>query len=405
MKINITRIMKDLETFATFNQTPGEGVTRLSFTKEDQQARDYLVEEFNKYQLPYYTDGYGTLFAKYGEGKESFLIGSHFDTVRHGGEYDGILGVVCGLEVLRVLQENQVPLRHPLELVCMNDEEGVRFAMGVANSRAMIGEITTKDLKTYKDGDQSLEQVMEEFGIEVNLEDAKKDPKDLKGYLELHIEQGPVLDQEDIDIGIVKTIQGISRTSITFEGRAGHAGTTPMDMRKDALLAGAEFITHFNHLVKSYQGPVGTVGELEITPNTSNVIPGKATIYIDIRGEDFDQVLALTHEALQDGEKIGKAHGLTVHHSDIYSVPTSEMDKDLMEKIEEACIKNKYSYKIMNSGAGHDAMNMEKITPSAMIFVKSEKGISHSPLEYTSPEDIEKGAQVMLDTVLNILRE
>lgn len=295
MSINLGRVIKDIETLSTFNATPGKGVTRLSFTKEDKLARDYIRNEMEKIGLKVWEDGYSNLFGRR-EGKNPdgpvVMIGSHFDTVINGGAFDGVAGLVSALEIMRYFEENKIDNHFPIEIVAMNDEEGVRFGTGISNSRAMAGFIDEEELDNAIDRDGiSLRKAMEDFGIVPDLKNAKRPEGSIKAFIELHIEQGPVLEYNKKDLGLVETIVGLDRYDIEFKGKSGHAGTTPMDNRKDALIGASEFVLSLNRIVKEIgNGTVGTIGELCLLPNASNVIPGYVKISVDIRSTNENNI-------------------------------------------------------------------------------------------------------------------
>lgn len=409
MHIDLKRVIKDIETLATFNATPGNGVTRLSFTKEDRQARDYIRNKMEAIGLKTWEDGYSNLFGRR-EGKNPkapvIMIGSHYDSVINGGPLDGVLGVVAALEILRIFEENNVGNYYPIEMVAMNDEEGVRFGTGISNSRAMAGLIDEKELDNFKDKDGiSIREAMIQFGIIPDLKDAIRPKGSIKTFIELHIEQGPVLEAERKDIGLVETIVGLDRYEVIIKGMSGHAGTTPMDKRKDALVGASEFILAVNRIAKEIgDGTVGTVGQLSLTPNASNVIPGYVNLSLDIRSTKEDNIKAFYNRLIEESEYIKSKYHIDIQIThNLYIQPVNMSDKNiaLMEKV---CQKLGYTYMRMNSGAGHDAMIMAKMAPSSLIFVPSKAGLSHHPDEWTDYEDIEKGIALMLNTVLELCK-
>ncbi len=409
MHIDLKRVIKDIETLATFNATPGNGVTRLSFTKEDRQARDYIRNKMEAIGLKTWEDGYSNLFGRR-EGKNPkapvIMIGSHYDSVINGGPLDGVLGVVAALEILRIFEENNIGNYYPIEMVAMNDEEGVRFGTGISNSRAMAGLIDEKELDNFKDKDGiSIREAMIQFGIIPDLKDAIRPKGSIKTFIELHIEQGPVLEAERKDIGLVETIVGLDRYEVIIKGMSGHAGTTPMDKRKDALVGASEFILAVNRIAKEIgDGTVGTVGQLSLTPNASNVIPGYVNLSLDIRSTKEDNIKAFYNRLIEESEYIKSKYHIDIQIThNLYIQPVNMSDKNiaLMEKV---CQKLGYTYMRMNSGAGHDAMIMAKMAPSSLIFVPSKAGLSHHPDEWTDYEDIEKGIALMLNTVLELCK-
>jgi allantoate deiminase len=390
-----------------FGKTPWDGVTRLPFTDEDRLAREYLIGAMQKADLKTNVDAVSSIVGRregLNSNEGSIMIGSHYDTVINGGAYDGILGVVCGLEVLRVLQEHQIQLKKPVELIAFNDEEGVRFSRGFTGSKAIIGHVTDEDLwKTRDRAGVSLGQAMQQAGFDPSqIPHVQRKPEEISAYLELHIEQGPVLEAENIDIGIVTTIAGTWRTFVEIIGRPDHAGTTPMHMRKDPLVAAAQLVAkvpEFAHLVDP-QG-VATVGILNVEPNVANVVPAKVTFSLDIRSQFGGAARTVTQRVIEEARLIcGDALECNIRMA-MEEEPV-HTDAKLQQAIEDATELNGYTGKRMFSGAGHDAQIMALLCPVGMIFVPSRSGRSHSHLEYTSPEAIAKGAQVLLDTVLKL---
>ena len=403
------RVKRDIENLSSFNSTPGRGVTRLSFSEEDSQARDYLKTQMTKAGLEIYEDGYGSLFGRLEgvqSGEPTVMIGSHYDTVINAGPFDGVVGVIAGIEIARVLQENNIKLNCPLEIAAFNDEEGIRFGKGISNSRALTGDLKEEELDNRVDASgKSLRDAMIEYGIEPDLESAKRKPGSIKSFLELHIEQGPILSKLKKQIGLVETILGYNIMEIKFRGRSGHAGTTSMDMRNDALVVASRFVLFVNDVARKVgDGAVSTVGQMEIRPNASNVIPQYVKLTLDVRADKqttIDKINALVVEELED---IGNDKGIEVEMKRTLSIPPVDMSKDnlgiLIQKSEELGL----DYEIMNSGAAHDAMIMSKIAPSSLVFVPSVNGLSHHPEEWTEYDDIVKGIQLLLLTTCEICK-
>lgn len=409
MIINKQRVKKDIENLSSFNSTPGKGVTRLSFSKEDRGARDYLKTQMTKAGLEVYEDGYGSLFGRLeGANKDlpSVMIGSHYDTVINGGPFDGVVGIVAGIEIARVLQENDYKLNCPLEIAAFNDEEGIRFGNGISNARVLTGHIKEEELDKRIDASgKSLRDALVEFGIEPNLESSQRKAGSIKSFLELHIEQGPILFNKKKQIGLVETILGYNIMEIKFRGRSGHAGTTSMDMRNDALVVASRFVLSVNDIVRGVgQGSVGTIGKMEIRPNASNVIPEFVKLTLDLRADKQTTLNKINHLIEDELDKIGSDKGIEVEMKRILDIPPVEMSKDnlaiLMQKSEELGI----DYEMMNSGAAHDSMVMSSLAPSSLIFVASVDGLSHHPEEWSEYEDIVKGIELMLQTTCEICK-
>lgn len=392
---------------STFNATPKNGVTRLSFSKEDKLARVYIKKEMKKIGLEVWEDGYSNIFGRR-EGKNPnlpvIMIGSHFDTVINGGLFDGVAGLVASLEILRVFEENSIENDYPIEVVAMNDEEGVRFGTGISNSRAMAGLIDEQELDNAKDKDGiSLREAMIEFGITPDLKNARRDKESLKAFIELHIEQGPILEDNNKDIGLVENIVGLDRYRVKIKGKSGHAGTTPMESRKDALIGASKFILAVEKAAKKVAGgTVGTVGELSLSPNASNVIPGYVELSVDIRAINEEKIKRVYNELEREIEIISKSSSVDIEIiKELYIAPVS-MSKELISIMEKSANKLGYNYIKMNSGAGHDAMIMSTITSTGLIFVPSKDGLSHHPDEWTDFDDLKKGIDLMLNVVADI---
>lgn len=409
MEINKERVEKDIENLSSFNATPGKGVTRLSFSKEDGQARDYLKTQMTKAGLEIYEDGYGSLFGRLdGENPDlpAVMIGSHYDTVYNGGPFDGVIGVVAGLEIARVIQENNYKLKCPLEIAAFNDEEGIRFGKGISNSRALTGDLEEEELdKRADDSGKSLRDAMIEFGIKPDLESAKREAGSIKSFLELHIEQGPILHNAKKQIGLVETILGYNILEIKFRGKASHAGTTSMDMRNDALVVASRFVLSVNDIARKVgDGAVSTVGQMEIRPNLSNVIPQYVKLTLDIRANKQATIDRINQLVVEELEAIGSDKGIEVEMKRILSIPPVDMSKDNLEILRQKSEELAIDYKMMNSGAAHDSMVMSRIAPSSLVFVPSVEGISHHPEEWTEYDDIVKGIQLLLLTTCEICK-
>jgi len=410
----------DIETLATFNATPGNGVTRSSYTKEDQMAKDYLIGEMKKLDLQIYEDGYGTLFGrKEGTLKDApvVMFGSHYDTVLNAGAFDGVAGTIAALETMRVLHENGFVNDYPLELILMNAEEGATFgpSTGVSNSRAMVGTMTEHELETVKNrfGQTKLE-AMAEYGLVPDLAAAKRAPGSIKNFVEMHVEQGPVLDRENIEIGLIKYLAGIGRYTIRFRGKTADS-TAPMDVRRDALVAASAFIVEFDKAIKAL-GPdvTGMVGKLDVTPNSNQFVPELVEGKIEIRTFSREVVEQNDFHALISSllAQVEETYGIRCELEEIrrinYPNPTgpSIMCAENVRKMEKICDELGYSHKIINNGTGHDSMIMTDFTDTNMLYVPSRNGgVSHCPEEWTEYEDIKKGADVLLHLIMDLSRK
>lgn len=420
METKKERIQHDLETLAAFTSTPGNGVTRSSYSKEDRMAKDYLIGEMQKLGLHIYEDGVGTIFGrKEGTLKDApvVMFGSHYDSVVNGGAFDGAAGTIAALEVMRILQENHFTNDYPLELILMNAEEGATFgpSTGVTNSRAMVGTLTEEELRTVKNrfGQTKLE-AMEEYGLHPDLNAAKREPGSIKNFVELHVEQGPVLDRENVEIGIIKYLAGIGRYTVRFHGQTADS-TAPMDSRKDAVVAAAKFITLFDEAIKAL-GPevTGMMGKLDITPNSNQFVPELVEGKIEIRtfSKEIVEKNNFKEMILSLLSQVEESTGITCELEEIrrinYPNPTgpSIMNAENVKTLEDICRKLGYSHKIINNGTGHDSMIMTDFADTNMIYVPSKNGgVSHCPEEWTDYEDIKKGADVLLHLIMELSKK
>lgn len=416
---NINRIIKDIETLATFTATPGEGVTRPSYSKEDKKAKEYLKNEMEKIGLEIWEDGYGTLFGKKEGNKKngpSVMIGSHYDSVVNGGAFDGTVGVIAALETMRLLMANDFDNDYPIELIVMNAEEGETFGpgTGVSNTRAMMGTMTQIELETAKNrhGETKLE-AMKKYGLEPNLEKAKRDPATIKHFIEVHIEQGDVLYNNKIDIGIVEFLPGIGRYKVKFYGKPGDSAAK-MNERKDALIAASQFTLKVNELVNSFDiGITGGVHELNIYPNSHQFVPEFVEAVIELRTFRTDSLegIDFEHELKKILSNIKEETGIDIEFIDMrrigYDNPTlpSVMDKENVRLVQNICDKLGVSHMILNHGTGHDAMIMAEFVSTNLLYIPCVGGISHSPDEKAEYEDIKKAADVLLHLTMELSKD
>ena len=413
--VNARRLMRDLNAIGRIGIGDRGAVTRLVFSIKELRSRQVLIHLMRQAGLSIRIDAIGNIFGRF-EGTDTrapaVLAGSHLDTVIHGGKYDGPVGVIGALEAIRTISENKIPVRSSLEVVCFIGEESSRFGFSTLGSSLVAGEVHPDDLTNAVDPQGTkLENVLAGLGItRRNLKSIKRDPKNLKAYLELHIEQGPILEAIGKRIGLVTSIAAPSRFRVIFNGRADHSGTTPMNMRKDALVASAQLIEYIEKVCRKYASMakgrvVGTVGALKIEPGVINAVPGRAELAVDIRGTSAPSKNQVARMVKQRARAIGKQRGIGVEVLTIREEDPVPLDKRLLRVSREVCDEKGIDYEIMPSGAGHDAMQMAKITPAGMIFVPSKRGISHNPLEWTDPRDIELGAQLLMETMVRIANE
>lgn len=398
-------IEKHLRSLREFTSTSGNGVTRFPFTKEAKMAVQYLEDEMKNIGLETRIDESGAVIGRLeGKKKRTIIIGSHYDSVKYGGEFDGIAGIVCGLEVARLLKEKDFSPKYSIEIIGTNDEEGARFKSGFFSSKAMLGQLKVSDLKEFKDSDKiSIYDAMKEYGLNPEaIYEAKRELDNIKAFLEIHIEQGPVLEKHEKDIGIVDTIVGMQRYMVTIQGRADHAGTTPMDMRIDAVEVAAKIISNIGDIARTYKNAVATVGSMKVLPNEINTIAQNVTFSIDIRSTKQETVNSIYEKIKEQIENITSSYNSKYSITNTLCVNPVDMNEELKEKIEESCIKRNFLYEHINSGAGHDSLPMAEAVDTAMIFVPSKAGRSHCKEEFTSYEHLAKATLVALDAITNI---
>lgn len=380
-----------------------EGMNRFAYTEEEREALHWLKAEFGALGLAVREDAVGNVFARY-EGSEAglkpILAGSHIDTVRNGGKYDGALGVLSLLEILRRFREEGILLRHPLDLVICKGEEGTRFGATLLGSAAMTGRLTEDDLQRRDQDGISLKEAMAAHGYDPSaFPSATLKPGSIAAYLELHIEQARVLETEQLPIGIVTGIAGPLWLEVTVSGEAGHAGATPMRIRHDPMPAAAELLLETERIAKKFQDTVATTGQIKAIPGSTNVIPASVTFTIDVRDvdiQDRDEAEARIREAARH---ISRERGVTIELNDLSRIAPVTCSEVIMAVLEEAAAGLELKYRRMPSGAGHDAMNLAKLCPIGMLFVPSRNGLSHRPDEYTSPEDGIAGTDVLLQAI------
>ncbi len=398
------RIKKDIESLARFTATEGNGLTRFTYTKEHADARDYIKSVMEEAGLLVYEDSIGSIFGRL-EGEDTsktIIIGSHFDSVKNGGNFDGQAGVVIALEIARVFKEQNLKPKYSIEFVAMVEEEGGRFGGGLFASRVMCGRVNREELDNFKDKDGvSIANAMKNFGLDPEkLNEAIRDKGSIEAFLELHIEQGPILEKNEKDIGIVNYIVGLTQLEIEVFGRADHAGTTPMNMRMDALDAILPHISKISSFAKEEgEGTVATIGVFEIKPGAANVVPNYVKFTIDVRSKNktcIENVIGKIKNELKDmQESRGNDYKLTIKTE----VSPVKMDEEIFSIFEEKARMLNLSTEVMLSGAGHDAMVMASIAKSGLIFVKSKEGRSHCKDEWTDYEDLNNGAELMLETL------
>ena len=377
---------------------PGRGVTRLPFTQEHRAALDRLTTRMEEAGLSVRLDAAGTLIGRLDgpEGAPTLLMGSHQDSVREGGAFDGITGVVLPVLALRRLREEGVELPFAVEVLSFADEEGVRFPTALIGPRALADTFDPGVLE-MEDGDGiTLRAALEGFGLEPDaIAGLKPDPAGILGYLETHIEQGPVLEEACEALGVVTAISGIERHQLTLTGETGHAGTLPMELRRDALVGAAQIVGEVNRLARASPDLRGTVGALSVAPNVVNAVPGVVRMSIELRSPD-DALRERAGVALQSfAHEVAAAHGLSCEITRSYHQPAQPCDPALSQQLTEAVRATGGRGLTLPSGATHDASAMADLCPIAMLFVRCHKGLSHVPEEYAQPKDLARAIEAL----------
>ena len=400
LRVRGARIMQHLESLSQYGKNPQGGVSRVAYTEADKNGRAYAVSLMRDVGLTVSADAAGNIVGSRPGSDSSLkplLIGSHIDSVPEGGNYDGDVGSLSAIEVAQVLNEQHVVLRHPLQVIIFQNEEG-----GTVGSHAIGSGLDVKLLNSVSQSGKTIRDGIAFIGGDpAALPQVQRQPGSIAGYFELHIEQGGTLEQEKIDIGVVEGIVGILHSQVSIQGFANHAGTTPMPQRHDALLSAARFIEKVNQVVTSIPGKqVGTVGWIKAEPGAYNVIPGKVTLGLELRDLDDKKINEMFSRIRSESEEIGRMNGTIFSFTEPLMVHPALTDTRFQKLIDDVAKGLGYTTKLMPSGAGHDAQEIAKIGPVGMIFIPSIGGISHSPKEFSRPEDIEHGANVLLQTVL-----
>ena len=401
IRVNQDRIEKRIFELAQFGRGTDGKSYRVGFSKADQEGRAYYIGLMRNAGLEVSVDYAGNIIGKRNgkdPSKKPIAFGSHIDMVPDGGNYDGCVGSMGALEVIEALNENKIITTHPLELIIFSNEEG-----GTIGSNAMVGNLNAEALKTISQSGVTMADGIRAIGGKPeSIGNSIRKKGDLLAFVELHIEQGGILEKEAIQIGVVEGIVGIEHWNITVEGFANHAGTTPMNMRQDALLAAAKLIVAVNETITAVDGrQVGTIGKISALPGAFNVVPGKVIMGLEIRDLSYEKLWQLFRDIEKKAANIASTSETKI--SFVYEPPGSKpalTDKMIQDIIVANAKAMGLTYKFMQSGAGHDAQEISVIAPVAMIFVPSVGGISHSPKEFTKAIDMANGANVLLHTIL-----
>ncbi|WP_077619820.1 M20 family metallo-hydrolase [Bacillus sinesaloumensis] len=399
------RLAARLAALSEIGLTPDKGSHRIGFSKEEKAAKDIVKKWMTEAGLTVTQDGAGNVFGRV-EGKNpdlpALLSGSHVDSVPNGGHFDGPLGVLAALEVAEAWKQTGFVPERPYEVVIFSDEEGSRFNGGFSGSASMIGEATREEYLSKIDinGD-SFTKVIEDIGLSVDeFFQSKRDLSKLEAFVEIHIEQGKRLERGGVPVGIVTGIAGPCWLKLTFTGRAGHAGNTPMNDRQDALVAAGQFI----HEVQSLPGQVSssavaTVGKIEVIPNGVNVIPGEVRLSVDIRDIQKETRDRLVDLVLEKAKTVSSAQGIELHIEETLREAPVPISKEMQQRLEKSVVAQGIEPVYLPSGAGHDSMIVGHVLPVAMIFVQSKDGVSHNPAEWTDLSDCVQSVHVLKDFV------
>jgi beta-ureidopropionase / N-carbamoyl-L-amino-acid hydrolase len=402
--IDGARLNRNIQALARFGANPQGGVSRVAYSDADRAGREFVMGLMRAAGLDPRIDAAGNIIGRRAgtdPSRKPIVFGSHIDSVPEGGNYDGPVGSLAAIEVVQSFAEQNVRTRHSLEVAIWANEEG-----GLYGSRAVSGQLTARELDNRAWSGKTIAEGVRFLGGDPDrIADARRAKGDIAAYLELHIEQGGTLEADGVHIGIVEGIVGIRQWEVTITGFSNHAGTTPMDRRQDAMLAAARFVEMVNRTVRAEPGrQVGTVGRIQAFPGAPNVIPGRVVCSLELRDLDDRKIERLYSIIAAEAAKIGEANGTTFAYRSLHENVAAPSDPAIRALIGDAARARKLSARVMPSGAGHDAQAMAQLGPMGMIFIPSIGGISHSPKEYSTPEDIVRGAEVLMDTVLLVDR-
>ena len=401
-RVNGDRINRHLADLSQYGRNPQGGVSRVAFSQADIDARRFAMDLMRRASLAVEIDPAGNILGRRAgteQGLNPILFGSHIDSVPEGGNYDGDVGSMSAIEVAQTLAEQNYRNRHPLEVTIWCDEES-----GLTGSRGFIGDLPREELTAPgRDGIPMEQKIRRIGGDPSRLAEARRSKGSIAAYIELHIEQGGILDQKGIRIGVVEGIVGINHYDVTLKGFANHAGTTPMDQRRNALLAASELVLTVDRVVRSVLGrQVGTVGRLIVKPGAPNVIPGQVDLTVELRDLSMEKIESLWSQIENEAQKIAGRFDTEFSYVRQHSNVAALSDPKIRQVILDAAQSLQLSTLLMPSGAGHDAQDLAQIGPMGMIFVPSVRGISHSPHEFTRPQDVTNGANVLLQTILRL---
>lgn len=412
LRISIDRLLERINSLGQIGRiegTKGEwGSARLALTEEDRLGRDLVVSWMRDLGMTVSIDGIGNAVATWPgtqPGLAPVMMGSHIDTVRTGGRFDGNLGVLAGLEVVEAVQRSGVSLQRGLQVAFFTDEEGARFAPDMLGSLVYVGGLGLEDALDVRDAEGArLGDELSAIGYAGSMPcPSASFPH---AFVELHIEQGPVLEDERVTIGAVTGVQGISWTEVTITGQSAHAGTTPMRLRRDPMVVAAQVIAEARAVARRLGGTqVATTGRIDAYPNLVNVVPARVTFTLDLRNTDEDRLQQAEQAMFSFARRMAAEEGCDITLKPLARFEPVQFDERMISLVERLAADLGHSVRRMPSGAGHDAQMLARVCPTSMIFVPSINGLSHNPAEDTSAEDLEAGANVLLQMVLQLANE
>ena len=405
-KADPARLQRDINALATFGEIGPTAITRLAFTPADNDAHGYVEKLMREAGLTTRYDAFGNLFGRRdGRAVDAapVVTGSHIDGPPNGGVYDGVIGVLSGIEVCRMLAESGIDTEHPLEVCAVRAEHLDRFGLSCLGSRALAGKLVADDFERLQDDDgRSLGEVLGASGFAPERIDTVNMTGRIHAWVELHVEQGRVLEDAGKKLGVVTAIAGPTRYKIRVQGMADHSGATPMGIRRDALMGAAEIALALERLSRATEACVGTVGIIEAYPGAVHTIPGTVKLYVDIRGVHKEEKQQLVKEFRETAERCAKERGLELDIETFVDEPPVPCTPWVVDTLSEVCRELDASFMIMPSGAGHDTQHVAAVADVGMYFVPSGRGIAHTPEEYTAIEDIAYGAEVFAEALLKL---
>jgi len=409
--VSSKRLTENFYQLSLIGAQDGGGITRLAFSDADWEARKYIIQVMEQVGLVVRVDAFGNLIGRLeGVNAEAsvVMLGSHIDSVPNGGNFDGIVGVLGAIEVIRCLVEEGEKNYHPIEIVVFMAEESSRFGVATLGSKAFCGKLSFAQLEQYTDKHGiSLAQAMREKDLTPENGSLARYVGDIKVFMELHIEQGKVLETMGKQIGVVSGVAAPTRLRVVIVGEADHSGATPMNMRKDALTAAAEIILRVEELARkvAQHGVVGTTGVIVAEPGAMNVIPGRVELGIDIRSISQDLKQQVVHELIGTIDAIKSRRGVTIKVVTLSDESPVRISEIMVKFLDDVCKQHPYPSMVMPSGAGHDAMHLASLAPTGILFIPCRGGISHNPAEWASMDDIVAGTEILLTAIRKMVQK